>query len=237
MATSLIGDALGLTPVAGPADVTLWTFALDRPAADRTLLAGGLSPSEHTRAAEFATGLDRHRYVVGRGVLRALLGSLTATPAAALVLETEADSDKPRLASPSGIVFNLSHSEDTGLIAVGRTPDIRAVGVDLELIRPDADIEALARRFFSTAEQLELATIPAPERLRAFYDGWCRKEAFLKGIGTGLDVPLPAFDVQLAATSPVPVTGRDAARSRVTGWLVSPLYIAERFSAALAVLR
>jgi 4'-phosphopantetheinyl transferase len=229
--------SLDLVAVEGPDDVQVWTFDLDRSLSSRTAFAESLSEQELERAAAFATELDRDRYVVGRGVVRAMLGSLTETPAADLVLDQEPDSDKPRLASPTGIVFNLSHCENTALIAVGRSPGIRALGVDVELIRPDAAVDALARRFFSPAEQRELADLPASQRLRAFHDLWCLKEAVLKGIGTGLDLPLPDFDVQLAAAGPAAVTGRGAAKNRVTGWLVNPLYIADRFSAALAVLR
>jgi 4'-phosphopantetheinyl transferase len=232
-------QSLGLRPVeGGPPDVLLFTFDLDRPQEERELLARLLDPSENERAAQFLAERDRDQFVVGRGILRSLLGLVGDTPAAELVIEVPSDSTKPRLASPAGLVFNLSHSEGLGLVAVARSSEVRAVGVDLELIRRNPAMDALIRRLFSPSEQQALAKIAdESERVHAFHECWCRKESFVKGIGTGLDLPLADFDVPIGETGPQRIVGRGAARNRVTNWLIYPLYISEQFSAAVSVMR
>jgi 4'-phosphopantetheinyl transferase len=232
-------ESLGLRAVErGPQDVLLCVFDLDRSPAETKLLKRLLSVSEVDRAAQFLADRDRNHFVVGRGILRSLLGSLSATPATDLQIEVPPDSTKPRLASPARFVFNLSHSEGLGLLAVARSTQIRAVGVDVELIRPNPAIAALTARLFSPAEQLALSQIIDPsERVKAFYECWCRKESFVKGIGTGLDLPLKDFDVPVGPTGPSHVVGRRNAKSLVAGWVVYPLQIAAQFSGAVSVLR
>jgi 4'-phosphopantetheinyl transferase len=64
------------------------------------------------------------------------------------------------------------------------------VGVDVELIRADADLDGIAAKFFTRAEQDALASLPPAQRLAASFHCWTRKEAYLKGIGAGLTSPL-----------------------------------------------
>ena len=70
-------------------------------------------------------------------------------------------------------------------------------GVDVEKVRPIPDADGVARSFFSPRETAELESVPEAARHRAFFDGWTRKEAFLKALGDGLARPLDSFDVTL----------------------------------------
>jgi len=80
---------------------------------------------------------------------------------------------KPMLAGDAGtdLEFNLSHSRDRALIAVARG---RRVGIDLEAVRPMADLDAIVERFFSEAERAEFRSVPGPARLGAFFRAWGR---------------------------------------------------------------
>ena len=90
------------------------------------------------------------------------------------------------------VFFNLSHSEDQALLAVSRTAP---VGVDLEKTRTLSDADALAIRHFSARECAHLQTLPAgPERERAFFHCWTRKEAFVKCTGVGLRMDLRCIE-------------------------------------------
>jgi len=178
-----------------------------------------LSSAEVSRAASFVAPVDQARFVVGRAVLRGLLGRLTGVAPAALRLQL-AVGGKPAL-SGSPLRFSTSKSASRMLIATSWTLE---VGVDLEAIRPDVAMEAVAARFFAPAEQAALASMGPEARHRAAYQCWSCKEAYLKGTGTGL--PGPAGSV---------VTWVPGAASTTVGeWRVHPIDLGDEFAAAVA---
>lgn len=104
---------------------------------------------------------------------------------------------KPYLIGPaaqSGIQFNLSHSDDCGLI--GWAVDCE-IGVDVEKWRGMRDEAALVRRFFSDVEIAAYDALPEHNRTEGFFNCWTRKEAYIKAVGRGLGLPLDSFDVSL----------------------------------------
>ena len=123
----------------------------------------------------------------------------------------------------------MSRSGPLGLYALAATGD---VGVDVEDSSGSADTEAFGRRFFSPAERAELDGAGDEERRRAFFRIWTRKEAALKAIGVGLDVPLQALDVH------GDVASWDAAHPGVPSdtrrWFLYDLDVAPGYAAALA---
>ena len=75
---------------------------------------------------------------------------------------------------------------------------LKKIGVDLEYQdRHIHDVESLAQSVFTNEELAELGKYPADKRLIPFLSGWTRKEAYLKGVGKGLALPLKSFSVQL----------------------------------------
>ncbi len=99
---------------------------------------------------------------------------------------------KPSLIDEGWLEFNMSHSGDLALYAI---TEGRAVGVDVERVRPDVARELTEARFFTAAETDALLALPEDGRARAFFTVWTRKEACLKATGDGLSVPLDAFPV------------------------------------------
>ena len=83
--------------------------------------------------------------------------------------------------------FSLSHS---GRFAACALSDA-VIGLDIQILSK-CD-ERLVRRFFSAGEQEFIFS--AKDRDAAFTRLWCRKESFLKAIGTGLRLPLDSFEV------------------------------------------
>ena len=79
--------------------------------------------------------------------------------------------------------FNVSHSSELALIGVCRGHEL---GVDLERIKQISEADRIVASFFSPAEQAEFAAIPDDVKAMAFFRGWTRKEAVLKGLGIGL---------------------------------------------------
>ena len=84
---------------------------------------------------------------------------------------------KPYFPDAPQLQFSISHSGAYWLCAFSAAP----VGLDVQQHR-DCQKQALARRFFSPAEQAFLErTSHAP-----FFDLWCAKESYLKFTGEGI---------------------------------------------------
>jgi 4'-phosphopantetheinyl transferase len=216
-----------------PAEVHLWRVFISGAAASDAAAAGALSEDERARTVRFRFEADRGRFVASHVALRRILASyLDATPAS-LAFGTGTHG-KPFLDAPAhgrSLRFSLTHSGDLALVAVSQGRDL---GVDVEQVRPRADLEGFAARYFSTRERDALAHVPPGDRLRAFLEIWTLKEAYLKACGDGLVRALDAFDVTVddAPSRLEAVRDRpgDAAR-----WVLRQVGIGEDYVAALAV--
>lgn len=215
----------------GANDVDVWPFRLDVGPARLQELRRWLSADERQRADRFHFSRDRDRFVSGRGRVREILGRyLCVSPDT--VRFAYGPQGKPRLADAAGLRFNVSHAEDEAVLAVARG---REVGVDIERLRTDMDWEPIARRFFSPREAEALLALPPPARPPAFFAGWTRKEAFIKAVGGGLDIPLADFDVSLDPAGPARLlrTGWDP--EEAGRWSLQAIQAPPGFAAAIAV--
>jgi 4'-phosphopantetheinyl transferase len=167
----------------------LWQVDLDAAPAPQAVAA--LSEAEWDRARRFVFKRDRNRFIAAHAALRETLSSQCGIPASALEFAL-GPLGKPSLVEHGGLRFNLSHSESLALIVVC---DDAEVGVDIELLRPMPDAEALAETYFSAAERRALAALPQQARDSAFLCCWTRKEACLKATGMGLSVDTRSFEV------------------------------------------
>jgi 4'-phosphopantetheinyl transferase len=192
-----------------------------------------LSPDEQRRADRFYQEIDFRRHVVGRGLLRLLLGQCFGVAPDRLCFQ-DGQFGKPALAgevSPR-LQFNLSHSGD--LIVIAIVPG-HAVGVDVEKIRPDIALDRIAQDFFSPQECASLATLDGPSQLDGFYACWTRKEAWIKARGEGLSLPLRQFDVSVAPDQPAQLLGTRPDPAEAGRWMLSDLDVGSGYRAALAV--
>ena len=147
-----------------------------------------LTESEHARYRRFATDALRHDYIAARWLCRATLSHYTGVDPAAWVFQTGRHG-KPQIAGPAEFVslrFNLTHTAGLVACAVTRAGE---VGVDAEETSRAADVEAIARQFFSPAEQTWIAQVSGAARIDRFFQCWVAKEAWLKGRGEGLLAP------------------------------------------------
>ena len=171
----------------------VWIVPLSVGSDQSEILWESLSPDERARAARFAFERDRHRFVVGRGALRAILASyLGGLPGG--IRFTYGEHGKPMLAESTGadgVEFNASGSEELAVCAVTVG---RKVGVDIELCRPTKD-DALIEQCVSPAERHAYLALAPQERPAAFYRLWTLKEAYLKATGAGLSRPLSSLEV------------------------------------------
>lgn len=174
-------------PAEAPAEVGPGPDAPVRDSAPALALAE-LDPDERQRAAAFHRRIDRTRYAAAHIALRRLLAAATGREPGDLVFLREPcpccgePHGRPALADPPRpLHFSLSHGGDLVLVGIAATP----IGVDVEPL-PRASTVAELARVLHPAEQAELAELPPGAEVAGFARLWTRKEAYLKGIGTGL---------------------------------------------------
>jgi 4'-phosphopantetheinyl transferase len=200
-------------------EVHLWSARLDPPEELSRQCAEVLSEDEHERAERFRFGSLRNHYIAGRGTLRMLLARYLGSDPTSFSLRYQAHG-KPELDPPwkaRGVEFNVSHSHELAVYAFTRQSQI---GVDVEWVRPMPNAAALVERFFSPDEARQWRQMPAERQLPAFFQGWTRKEAWLKAVGSGLSFPLDQFCVTLDDTARV-LSIRGDADEAAHWWLES----------------
>ena len=218
----------------GEEDVHIWQSNLDAPMAGFQTLYQTLSIDERKRAERFHFEKDRRRFIVGRGVLRTILGCyLSIEPG--LVRFCYGKYGKPVLAETFGdatIHFNMSRSEGLALYAFTRGHEI---GVDIEYVRDIAEMDEIAERFFSRGEKAVFRSLPENMKREAFFVCWTRKEAFIKAIGRGLYQPLDTFDVSAVPGEPARLLRIEENSEIVSQWFIQDLRPALGLTGALAV--
>ncbi len=157
-----------------------------------------LTDQERATSARFYHSENRTRYTIQHGILRLLLSKYTGINAKKIRF-TYNENKKPYLQNPvaNPCFFNLSHSADDFLIAVG--PE--EFGVDIEQINTKKHWEDIASQYFGYREVQSITTAQNPDE--AFFLFWTRKEAFLKATGTGIDENLPEI-IALDGMHPIP---------------------------------
>ncbi len=181
-------------------ETRVWVVDLDAgfdPDADQEALEPNaerrlLSSDEQARADRFVRPRDRRRFIRCRAALRDILGQLLAIRAESVRFRASGHG-KPELdweametadlAGRSDLQFNVSHSAGLGLVAVGRG---RALGVNVEKVRPISEAERIVASYFTPAEVAAFGSLTGEAKAMAFVRGWTRKEAILKGLGIGL---------------------------------------------------
>jgi 4'-phosphopantetheinyl transferase len=222
------------TFILGSDEVHVWRATLDQPPSQIESFRHTLAADEHARAERFYFQRDREHFIVARGVLRSLLGCYLNKAPECLSFRYSSYG-KPALAGESGgntVRFNLSHSHRVALYAVTRG---REVGIDLERIRFDLDVEQIAERFFSRWEIATLLTLPPEVQRQAFFLCWTRKEAYIKARGEGLSLPLDQFDVSLIPGEPAALLSTHQGSHEALRWSLQELTPAPGYVAALAV--
>jgi len=214
----------------GSHQVDIWRVPLDLQSAAVKSLASTLSVDESQRAARFHFPEDRVRYIIAHGSLRIILSRYLNCGPNQLSFSVN-EFGKPALDSHN-LEFNLSHSGDFALIAVSGE---QKVGVDVERIRSDMELESMARRFFSPDEVSELMALPPEERDIGFFNCWTRKEAYIKAQGLGLSLPLDSFDVSLTSNEPAILRATRPNPMEAARWTLVSMDVETNYAAAVAV--
>ncbi len=169
-------------PALAEGEAHLWSVDLE---ADGTIPDGVLTGAEQARRRRIRDAAAGRRWAVSRSALREILGRYVGRAPGAVELELSKHG-KPRLATPAGLEFNLSHSGGIALVALAAVP----VGVDVEAVAPRGrDLAALAARALDPAEAEAIAAADPAERPGLFFPAWARHEARLKCGGGGFGGP------------------------------------------------
>jgi 4'-phosphopantetheinyl transferase len=214
-----------------PDEVHVWRIAVAAGAAGAAAVET-LSEAERARAGKLHFAADRDRFVASHVALRGILASYLETMPSSLAFGA-GPHGKPFVDAPApgrSLRFSLSHSGDIALVAVSRE---REVGVDVERVRPRDDFDGFAARYFSPRERAALAGVAPDDRLRAFFEIWTLKEAYLKACGDGLLRELDAFDVTVADAQPRLLAVRDRPGDEAR-WTLRRLALDDGHTAALA---
>ena len=210
--------------------IDVWSVDLEAPAAAVERFASLLAPGETERANRFRFEHLRRHFTVARGALRIFLGRYLGVAPANVELST-GPRGKPAVVAAEALSFNVSHSGTIAMFAFTRGGEI---GVDVEAMRPMPDLLDLANRFFCAEETAELMSLPAPDRERAFFRCWTRKESYIKAIGEGLHVPLDRFRVTLRPEEGARFVHIDHDESVAAEWMLHDLQAPATYAAALA---
>jgi 4'-phosphopantetheinyl transferase len=204
-------------------EVHIWLAGLDVDPQERTRLRSYLNEGEVSRAERFVFPRDRDHFIVARGRLRELFGRYLHCQPNAVKFKTGRYGKLSLLDDLDPLRFNLSHSNGLALygFCVGRE-----LGIDTEKIRPGFAGEEIAARYFSAAEQKELAEVPHELRDTAFFLCWTRKEAYIKAHGDGLQIPLDSFDVSLNPGEPATLRSADSGRWSMRSFAPAPEFLA-----------
>jgi 4'-phosphopantetheinyl transferase len=142
---------------------------------------------------------------------------------------------KPFLKAGSGmpaLQFNLSHSED--LAAVGLVEN-RAIGVDVEFVRPVPDLSSVAEENYTPGEFASICSLAGEASKALFFRYWTRKESYIKAVGKGLSIPLNTFDTQFDRGSRGRKLGRTSDAPHVESWWIEDLAPPARYAGAVTV--
>ncbi|MFI6343997.1 4'-phosphopantetheinyl transferase family protein [Streptomyces sp. NPDC050560] len=184
-----------------------------------------LDAIESRRAAALRRPEDRRAYVGAHIALRRVLGAhLERTPAGLeFVRETCPTCGGPHgrpAVAEGGVHFSLSHGGGLALIALAATP----VGADVERL-PVSEVVTETMGVLHPDETAQLTRLPGAGRPAAFARAWTRKEAYLKGLGTGLSRD-PNLDY--VGTGPEPAGG-------LPGWTLHDVAVPAGYAGAVAV--
>ena len=179
------GDGGGEAPDTVGRGLHVFDFRFTAASRENDADSAHLAGSELARAERFQQRIDRNRFVIGRSMLRQVLGRiLEVSPAE---VEIGVERGRPFLAqTPSRpLHFNLSHSGDHVMMILSRE---HPVGIDVELQREFPERDRVAGRVMTREEYEQYMGMDPTLRNDAFYRLWVRKESILKCMGTGFAV-------------------------------------------------
>lgn len=151
-----------------------------------------LSQEERLRSARYRTEVVRERFLFTQTAKREILGHYLNQPPQEILFQTN-EYGKPFV---DGLEFSISHTDGMSLLALS---ELSPVGIDIELLTPQPDLDLLLTRICSPSEKEEFKALTEAQKLKAFYRLWTAKEAYLKNLGIGFKVDPQAVESNFPA--------------------------------------
>ena len=209
--------------------IKIWFADLSK--ADYARCWSFLSLDEKRRAQSLKVVKIRQRFVISRAILRQLLADYMAVSTGKTIELLQGRFGKPYVVQNSDdeyVAFNLSHTEDQLVIALGCQ---RQIGVDIEVCRERINLNALAERCFAKTELLSWQQLKPDDQKVMFYRLWTRKESFVKAVGRGISLGLK--DCEMSLQKPIKVLSVPHGCGQPSDWQVTDLKVSSGLSAAL----
>lgn len=229
--SSLAWQTPSTFPVLKNQQVHVWCASLEYTDNQLNDFFALLNDEEQARAQRFHFLKDRHHFVAARGILKKLLGTYLKLAPQSLNFSYSAFG-KPFLKEHPSLQFNLSHSNQMTLIAITLN---YAVGIDIESMHRICDMDLIAQRYFSAREYEILKNLSNTEKTQTFYNGWTRKEAFLKAHGQGLSYSLDKVEVTMHPNETVKFLALHDAQENISEWSLYELAPLTQYASALVV--
>lgn len=184
------------SPLTGHVDV--WYCFTDDHRLDNRLdqYEAMLSSAESQQYQQLMHGSNGRDYLISRALLRTVLADYCNLAPEKISFCVNAYG-KPELSNSDrqeAIQFNTAHTSGLTVCVVTRGNDI---GVDVESHAESRSVLNMADDYFSTLELQALNGRADDQQLDYFYRYWTLKEAYIKGRGEGLTIPLQDFSVVL----------------------------------------
>jgi 4'-phosphopantetheinyl transferase len=159
-----------------------------------------LSLDERERCDRLVFERDRRDFAAAHALLRDALSHHGRLSPGDWKFGVEAGG-KPYLADQSELQFNIAHTRGLVVCALSLSGPI---GVDVESIPYERDIDAISESYFAPAELADLrARHDVASRSAHFTELWTSKEAYLKALGAGLRRPLDEIAFRFPAASEI----------------------------------
>jgi 4'-phosphopantetheinyl transferase len=188
-----------------------------------------LDTDEQQRVARIKHQRYRSQQIETLGRLREILARYLNVEASEVKLAKE-KYGKPIIVGDTDIVFNLSHSSDKLIVAVGLQCQL---GVDIEVMRQREQFAGLVKRCFAKEERTYWGNLPETEKASEFYRFWTRKEAFVKAVGRG--IALGMEQVVISPEVPTRIVSIPEQYGSGTDWRIMDLDLNEGVIGAMAV--
>ncbi len=180
----------------------LWITAVDAWGVESSRSAFGdwLDDRERARHARLLFERHQHLFLISHAMLRRVLSLYVGVEPAQLRFSIS-PLGKPELVVPHSPSLHFNLSQTKGLAAVGVT-GMGRLGVDVESGKPPETMIRLGRRFFAPSEVAVMERFPPGPAAALALELWSLKEAFMKAVGLGMELPPSRFAFDLENVGP-----------------------------------
>jgi 4'-phosphopantetheinyl transferase len=163
--------------------------------------ASWLNDHERQRWDRYKFAKDKHQHLVTRALLRFNLSRHHPQISPEQWQFKYNQHGKPDIANPlpQPLYFNLTHTANRAALAISHLGDI---GLDVEHVRDLNQLHDLVERCFTDDEAQDILQGHWATPERRFFRYWTLKEAYIKGRGRGLSLPLQQFEFNACGQTP-----------------------------------